>query len=57
MDQKTQATGVTETGKIDPSGATRPSNGVWVLPAARIKALLRGTFLESPAVPGVRSAR
>jgi hypothetical protein len=51
MERKTQAMGTTGTGSNDASGAIRRPNDVWVLPAARIKQILRGTFLESPAAP------
>jgi hypothetical protein len=55
MERNTQATGMTESGSSDARGAMRRPNDVWVLSAARIKEVLRGTFLENPAVPDVRS--
>jgi hypothetical protein len=51
MERKTDAVGTTGTGSSDVMGAIRRPNDVWVLPAARIKQILRGTFLENPAVP------
>ena len=53
MERKTQAVGTTGTGSIEASGAIRRPNDVWVLPAARIKQILRGTFLENPPVTSV----
>lgn len=32
--------------------AVQRANGVWVMPAARIKQILRGTFLENPSQSG-----
>lgn len=40
--------GMTGSGSTDAMGAIRRPNDVWVLPAARIKQILRGTFLENP---------
>lgn len=51
MERKAEAMGTTGTGSKDAFGAIRRPNDVWVLPAARIKQILRGTFLESPPVP------
>ena len=48
IERKTNAVGTAGTGSTDASGAIRRPNDVWVLPAARIKQILRGTFLENP---------
>lgn len=48
MERKTDAMGMPGTGSTDAIGAIRRPNDVWVLPAARIKQILRGTFLENP---------
>lgn len=48
MERTAVSVGKTGTGSIDASGAIRRPNDVWVLPAARIKQILRGTFLENP---------
>lgn len=51
MERKAEAVGKTSTRAKDSSGAIGRPNDVWVLPAARIKQILRGTFLENPAAP------
>ena len=51
MERKTETMGTTGTGSNDAMAAIRRANDVWVLPAARIKQILRGTFLENPVVP------
>lgn len=51
MDRTANAVGTAGTASNDGSGAIRRANDVWVLPAARIKQILRGTFLENPVVP------
>lgn len=48
MERKASTAGSTGTGSTDAMGAIRRPNDVWVLPAARIKQILRGTFLENP---------
>ena len=54
MERKADAMGSVGTGSKDVTGVIRRPNDVWVLPAARIKQILRGTFLENPAVPPAR---
>lgn len=54
MERKTDAMGTVGTRSNDVMGAIRRPNDVWVLPAARIKQILRGTFLENPVVPPAR---
>jgi hypothetical protein len=54
MERKTEAMGTMGTGSKDASGAIRRPNDVWVLPAARIKQILRGTFLENPPATSLR---
>jgi hypothetical protein len=51
MERKTEMMGTAGTGSKDAMGAIRRPNDVWVLPAARIKQILRGTFLENPPAP------
>lgn len=48
IERKMDAASAMGTGTKDASGAIRRPNDVWVLPAARIKQILRGTFLENP---------
>lgn len=55
MERKAEAAGTTGTGSTDASGAIRRPNDVWVLPAARIKQILRGTFLENPPATSLRT--
>jgi hypothetical protein len=55
MDRKLDAMGTLGTGSKDASGAIRRPNDVWVLPAARIKQILRGTFLENPPTTSLRT--
>ena len=53
MERKTESMSTMgmATGSKDGAGAIRRPNDVWVLPAARIKQILRGTFLENPEYP------
>jgi hypothetical protein len=53
MERKTESVGTMGTGSTDAAGAIRRPNDVWVLPAARIKQILRGTFLENPIAKSV----
>jgi hypothetical protein len=55
MERKTAVMGTAGTGSTDASGAIRRPNDVWVLPAARIKQILRGTFLENPPPTSLRT--
>ena len=55
MERKTETMGTMGTGQKDASGAIRRANDVWVLPAARIKQILRGTFLENPPPTSLRT--
>jgi hypothetical protein len=51
MERKSEAMGTVGTGSKDVAGIIRRPNDVWVLPASRIKQILRGTFLENPTLP------
>ena len=51
MERKAESMSTMGNGSNDASGAIRRPNDVWVLPAARIKQILRGTFLENPESP------
>lgn len=55
MERTAGLMGKTATGSVDASGAIRRPNDVWVLPAARIKQILRGTFLENPDQTPIRA--